>query len=468
MNDLSAIQLAVVGHTNTGKTSLLRTLSRDQGFGEVSDRPATTRDVRGIDLLVDERPLLSLYDTPGLEDPLGVIEALGAADETLDPVARIDAFLAGDHGQGRYEQEAKVLRQLRRSDAALYVVDVREPMLPRHHRELRLLADCGRPLLPVLNFVAHPQAEAAAWRDGLARSGLHVLADFDTVVYDGEAEQALFAKLQLLLEARSRDLQSLAAHRRRQQALLVEDACAAIALLLIDVAALEQRGPVEQAPATQIEQLRSRVRQAEQDCVGTLLDLFRFDLGAYAPPELPLQQGCWELDPFDPAALRVLGIRTGSALAAGAVGGLSVDAMLGGASLGAGAAIGAGVGAVVSGYQSLGRHWLDRVRGYRTLVVEEQTLALLCARQLELLRALLRRGHASTAPVAVGIVSGWPDAELRRAVMRGRAHPQASRLNAGGCVDAALLAPVAAALQARLDAAALPCAGRAPDGSRRR
>ena len=35
------LKLAVVGHTNVGKTSLLRTLTRDVGFGEVSHRPST-------------------------------------------------------------------------------------------------------------------------------------------------------------------------------------------------------------------------------------------------------------------------------------------------------------------------------------------------------------------------------------------------------------------------------------------
>ena len=33
------VNLAVVGHTNVGKTSLLRTLLRDVAFGEVSHRP---------------------------------------------------------------------------------------------------------------------------------------------------------------------------------------------------------------------------------------------------------------------------------------------------------------------------------------------------------------------------------------------------------------------------------------------
>ena len=39
------LSLAVVGHTNTGKTSLLRTLLRDSTFGEVKNAPSTTRHV---------------------------------------------------------------------------------------------------------------------------------------------------------------------------------------------------------------------------------------------------------------------------------------------------------------------------------------------------------------------------------------------------------------------------------------
>ena len=41
------LTVAVVGHTNTGKTSLMRTLMREADFGEVSDHPATTRHVEG-------------------------------------------------------------------------------------------------------------------------------------------------------------------------------------------------------------------------------------------------------------------------------------------------------------------------------------------------------------------------------------------------------------------------------------
>lgn len=428
------IQLAVVGHTNTGKTSLLRTLTRDVRFGEVCDRPATTRDVSAVELLVGEQSLIRLFDTPGLEDPIGLQGWLALrAQEAADPVARIESFLRSDHDGGRYEQEAKVLRQLRRSDAALVVIDAREPLLAKHREELRLLAECGRPLLPVLNFVADPAAQTGPWREGLARIGLHVLADFDTVVFDHAAEQRLFDKIGLLLEARAAQLTIFSRYRAQQREALIDAACRQIAGLLIDAAALQWRVPNE--PSSDLTRLQSVVRHAEQRCVNDLLALFRFELDAFDPPPLPLDQGRWKLDPFDPEALRLLGIRTGSAVAAGAAAGVSIDAMLGGASLGAGALLGAGAGTAFSLYRSHGRRWIDGLRGYRALMIEEETLALLAARQIALLHALLRRGHAATQAVRTGIVSGWPLPELRDAVLRARAHPEWSALN--GAQDAA-------------------------------
>ena len=70
------IHVAVVGHTNTGKTSLLRTLTRNVDFGEISSRPGTTRHVEGTELLLGDEPVLALYDTPGLEDSITLLELL--------------------------------------------------------------------------------------------------------------------------------------------------------------------------------------------------------------------------------------------------------------------------------------------------------------------------------------------------------------------------------------------------------
>ena len=50
--------VAVVGHSNAGKTSLMRTLTRRRDFGEISVHPATTRHVELAELAVAGQPVL--------------------------------------------------------------------------------------------------------------------------------------------------------------------------------------------------------------------------------------------------------------------------------------------------------------------------------------------------------------------------------------------------------------------------
>src|SRR5690554_5462369 len=126
--NVSAIELAVVGHTNTGKTSLLRTLLRDPDFGEVADRPGTTRHVESAQLLIDDgTPVLILRDTPGLEDSMAVLDyfdRLVQPGERPDGPERIRRFLDSPEGAQRFEQEARVLSTVLTCHAALYVIDV--------------------------------------------------------------------------------------------------------------------------------------------------------------------------------------------------------------------------------------------------------------------------------------------------------------------------------------------------------
>src|SRR3982751_2546369 len=261
------LKLAVVGHTNVGKTSLLRTLTRDVGFGEVSHRPSTTRHVEGARLSVDGEPLLDLFDTPRLERP----------GERLDGPARLARFLEGSEARQRFEQEAKVLRQLLASDAGLYVIDAREPVLAKYRDELEVLASCGKPLLPVLNFVSSANHREPAWREALARLGLHALVRFDSVAPPEDGERRLYESLALLLENARPQLERLIADQQAQRLARQQSAARLIAELLIDCAAC-RRSVVNDAGQEQqaISELRKAVRQREQRCVEALLKLYAF------------------------------------------------------------------------------------------------------------------------------------------------------------------------------------------------
>lgn len=430
-----ALKLAVVGHTNVGKTSLLRTLTRDVTFGEVSHRPGTTRHVEGARLSVEGQALLELYDTPGLEDAVALLEyleRLGGGHVRLDGPGRIEAFLGSSEARQRFEQEAKVVRQLRSSDAGLYVIDAREPILAKYRDELQILASCGKPLLPVLNFVSAPTARRDAWQAALARLGLHALVAFDSVAPPEDGERRLYESLALLIERARPALERLVEDLRRQAERRLAAGRTLIAELLIDCAAC-RRTVAPDAQPQGVAALQETVRQREQACVGALLAVFGFRPGDADAGSLPLLDGRWGEDLFNPETLRQMGIKVGGGMAAGAAAGAGVDLLTGGLTLGLAALAGAVAGGAVQTARGYGGRLLGKWRGEQVLSVDDAVLRLLALRQQALLLALARRGHAAQGSLELPSPDPqhWRQGRLPQALKRTRAHPEWSSLNPG-------------------------------------
>lgn len=435
------IKLAVVGHTNVGKTSLLRTLTRDSGFGEVSHRPSTTRHVEGARLSVDGKPLLELYDTPGLEDAIALLdylESLEQPQERLDGPARLERFLGTRESRHRFEQEAKVLRQLMGSDAGLYVIDAREPVLAKYRDELSVLASCGKPLLPVLNFVSNPVTRENDWRDALARLGLHASVRFDTVAPPQDGERRLYESLALLLERARPNLERLIANHESQIQARLQAGARLIAELLVDVASCRRTVATQDSLEQEaVHELHESVRTREQRCVEALLRLYAFRSQDAAAVDLPLLDGRWSDDLFNPETVKQLGIRVGGGIAAGAAAGASVDLLVGGLSLGAGALLGALAGGGAQTARHYGNRLLGRIRGQRELTVDDAVLRLLALRQRHLLTALARRGHAAQQAIQLETPQDrtWREAALPPVLSKARARPEWSSLNGGARLD---------------------------------
>ncbi|MBR0567686.1 GTPase/DUF3482 domain-containing protein [Azoarcus sp. L1K30] len=432
------LSVAVVGHTNTGKTSLLRTLARDAGFGEVSDAAGTTRHVEGLRLMADGVPVVELYDTPGLEDAIALLEfidALVSPGERIDGPDRIGRFLASAEANARFEQEAKVLRQVLASDAALYVVDARDPVLPKHKDELTLLASAARPLLPVLNFVASPAARADDWHAALARLGLHAVVRFDTVAPAVDGERRLFETLATMMHAHRPALEALIADREEEAVSRRTSARRLVAELLIELAARRDLVDADDAADLQaaVHALRDSVRAREQACVDALLQLYRFRPGDARAAELPLADGRWDDDLFNPETLRQMGVRLGTGAAAGAAAGVGIDLMTGGLTLGAAAALGAVAGGLWQTFGHYGERIAARLRGHHELTVDDAILRLVALRQRQLLIALEGRGHAAMTPIELSLdvtpaadadSTDWRDGRLPDALRQARAHPE--------------------------------------------
>ena len=403
---LAPLKLAVVGHTNTGKTSLLRTLTRNTYFGEVRNSPGTTRHVEGVRLKIADQTLIELFDTPGMEDSMALLDYLQRLTNEqgrMDEPERIALFLQTPEANERFEQEARVLRQLLQSDAGLYVIDVRDPVLAKHKDEIRVLAQCGKPLLPVLNFTRSPEQRIEEWRTALAHLGLHALAEFDTVAPALNGEALLYEKLALLVSAaHSEQLQLLSVDVAQQRQQRMQDAWRLLAELLVDVAAWRLISPSQKAILEKnVKTLHETIRLREEACVKALLRRFNFTTRDYLPDHIALEGCRWETDLFHPEVLKELGIQVGKGVAAGAMAGATFDLLTAGLSLGSGTLIGAAAGGIWQGVDKWGQRLIGKWRGESELTVDDSVIRVLALRQIALIHALAQRGHAAQTPIAI-------------------------------------------------------------------
>ena len=417
------LHIAVVGHTNAGKTSLLRTLTRRVDFGEVSDRPGTTRHSETVDLRLDGRVAVRFIDTPGLEDSVALLAYLNTlqADSRTD---RIRAFLQGPEARASFEQEAKVLRALlEQADAAMLVIDTREPVLPKFRAEIDILTWCARPIMPVLNHVRDAASRRDAWHQTLQESNLHARAEFDVVAPFNGSERQLYADLATLLPGRRQQLAdivdalALQARERRMAA------CRAVASALIDVAAMRRALPADEF-ADELKQ-KAFVRAFQDDerrharrAVDDLLAVYAFRPDDAELAEIPQLAGRWEDDLFNPELLLDAGKRLGLGAVIGAGLGAVADVALAGLSLGAATTLGATLGGAASGgWRPLWRKLENRLSGVQELTAEDPLLVLLGEHLMALAQALDRRGHAAQGRLRLG--DGLGDASSRQGAEQG-------------------------------------------------
>lgn len=422
------LKLAVVGHTNTGKTSLLRTLLRDVYFGEVKNAPATTRHVEKA-LLSDSQTgenLVALYDTPGLEDATGLLDWLEENTASRrDGVDRLQQFLASPLAQDEYSQEAKVIRQMLASDMAIYVVDAREPVLGKYKDELTVLSWAAIPVMPVFNFTHDKGSQIAEWQQMLARRNLHVSTRFDSVAFEFDDEMKLWQNLATML-IQPQIVQQLIARRQDDWEQLYDEANIIIAHFLINVASFVETIHQDDDPLPTLTKMQEKVRQAERAMQDQLLNLYKFYDNTVATTPLELTE--YRRDPFDSELLASYGLRTTSGAAAGALIGLGIDAATLGTSLGLGTALGGLAGGLLSNTGAIA----DKISGVKRLYIDPATLTLLATRAMDLVNALRHRGHAATDTImATQTLAPWAPEKLPSLLKKARGKPEWSSLNDG-------------------------------------
>lgn len=163
------ITLSLISHTNAGKTTLARTLLRED-VGEVRDAPHVTLFNESFTLLETGGFLMRLWDTPGFGDSARLMKRLKRErnpvlwflSQTWDRITDRPLWCS--------QQALKNVRD--DADVVLYLVNATEPPEAAGYiaPEMEILGWVGKPVVVLLNQTGTPgsseleAAELEAWR----------------------------------------------------------------------------------------------------------------------------------------------------------------------------------------------------------------------------------------------------------------------------------------------------------------
>jgi hypothetical protein len=365
----STIQLSLLSHTNVGKTSLARTLLRED-IGEVGDRPHVTELAESHELIRSAAgDSLVLWDTPGFGDSGRLLNRLKNSGAPLGWLLSQVWDRFTDRPFWCSQQAMKTARDA--SDVVLYVVSAGESPASAAYVdvELQILGWIGKPIILLLNQLGPPRGSAQTtieierWRAHVAAFPLvRSVLSFDAFARCWVQESLLLEQAQPLLRE---ELQPACARLReawKQRNLAVFDQSMLIlakqlASVALDDESIAERSikqkarallgtvttstPVEDATVNLAQQtlakrLDAQVRETTEELVrlhgltGTATDEVLKRIGRQFSVQRPTDA--------DKAGL-VGGI------VSGALAGLAADLAAGGLTFGAGALIGGVLGA---------------------------------------------------------------------------------------------------------------------------
>ena len=363
-----AIQLALISHTNNGKTTLARTLV-GVDVGEVRDAAHVTVFAESHVLLTTAQgDTLQLWDTPGFGDSVRLLRRLA---QSGNPVGWFLREVLDRYRDRTFWLSQNALRTARDSaDVVLYLVNSAENPRDAGYlpSEMKILEWLGKPVVVLLNQMGAPRpapqelAEQMRWQqhleqypivrkvlalDAFARCWVHERVFYDAVgsVLDAASRpgyarlfaawetnnterfgQAMTITTQLLLAA-ARDSEPVAPEQKS----LLRSALNAVGLRK----GAEQRQ--EQAMARLLERLNAQIGQS----TAKLLALHMLDPGEAVRINAQVRHHFALRAPLDKTQAGLLG-----AVLSGAATGLSADLLAGGLTLGGGALLGGVIGAL--------------------------------------------------------------------------------------------------------------------------
>ena len=353
----SPLTLAVVGHPNEGKSSVLATLAEDDGI-RISSLPGETQSVELIPVSLDGVELFRLADTPGFQNPEAIAEWIRKnATPELSGKALFEWFTAEFAGLSRFHHDRELIRGLIGASALLYVIDGSRPVRSFDLAEMEILRMSGLPRVALINSKSGLPRFADDWKKVL---NLH----FSSIRFF-DAHRAGFKDRIALIETLRSIQQDWEPLLGSVSAALKDDwerrirACATCVMdHLVDTVGLKivRQYPIHGDPEPARQKARESYFKAvelrEARCFDQMRYLFKHRITAFPMPPHPiLDESLFSANTWKMLGLSRRQLALGAA-AAGAAGGAALDVAFSGITFGvftAGSALIAGSSAYMGG-----------------------------------------------------------------------------------------------------------------------
>ena len=183
-------EIAIMGHPNEGKSSVLSTLAEDDSV-RVSPTPGETTQCRSFPVIIDGREVLRFIDTPGFQNPSRVLGELRRMASNGDRVVR--QFRQYARPIPELRDDCELLLPVERGATIIYVVDGSRPVRNVDRDEMEILRLSGNPRMAVINCKDQREEYLQDWKEEF-RKAFNANRVFS-------AHRATYAERILLLEA---------------------------------------------------------------------------------------------------------------------------------------------------------------------------------------------------------------------------------------------------------------------------
>ncbi|MDR0477442.1 MAG: GTPase/DUF3482 domain-containing protein [Desulfobulbaceae bacterium] len=344
---MPVLEIAVIGHPNEGKSSVLSTLAEDDSV-RVSPFPGETTKCRAFPVLIDGREILRFIDTPGFQHPERLLyELKKLAGKEANPAEALRQRFVSDTS---LRDDLELLAPVARGAAILYVADGSRPLRQVDRDEMEALRLTERPRMAVINCKDDDQRYLEDWRSEFRRNfNANRMFNAHRVTY---AERiALLDALQAIDQEWQPVIAEVVAAVKKDWQARLDTSVEIILAMLEEILAFrlnESRSRLRDEAAF-MARLRKKycasVAEKEKRAQERLRDLFRhrrfyYRLAGHSILDQDLfSETTWSLLGLSRQQLVILGALGGAAVAVG------LDALAGGASLGLFASLGGVVGA---------------------------------------------------------------------------------------------------------------------------